>query len=87
MLLPLCAENTVAAFDKAIEMNADFIEVDVQRSKDGKLVIIHDPTVDRTTEGAGKVKDLTLKQLKRLDAGSWKGSQFKGKRFLPLRKS
>ena len=74
-------ENTVAAFDKAIEMNADFIEVDVQRSKDGKLVIIHDPTVDRTTDGAGKVKDLTLKQLKRLDAGSWKGSQFKGEKI------
>jgi glycerophosphoryl diester phosphodiesterase len=74
-------ENTLVAFDKAVEMKADYIEMDVQRSKDGKLVIIHDPTVDRTTNGIGEVKDLTYQQLKRLDAGSWKGIQFTGEKI------
>ncbi|MFB6468882.1 glycerophosphodiester phosphodiesterase [Cytobacillus sp. Hz8] len=74
-------ENTIAAFDKAVEMKADYIEIDVQRSKDGKLVIIHDTTVDRTTDGTGKVKDLTFEQLRALDAGSFKGEQFKGEKI------
>lgn len=71
-------ENTIAAFDLAVEMKADYIEIDVQRSKDGALVLIHDTTVDRTTDGTGKVGDLTLEQLRSLDAGSWKGDQYKG---------
>jgi glycerophosphoryl diester phosphodiesterase len=71
-------ENTIAAFDKAVEMKADYIEIDVQRSKDGKLVVIHDTTVDRTTDGSGKVGNLTFKELRNLDAGSWKGEQFTG---------
>ena len=77
-------ENTIAAFDKAVEMKADFIEVDVQRSKDGKLVLIHDHTVDRTTDGTGLVGDLTFKQLRNLDAGSWMGEQFKGEKIPTL---
>src|SRR3954463_10063616 len=64
-------ENTIAAFDKALDMKADYIEIDVQRSKDGKLVIIHDTTVNRTTDGTGYVKDLTFDQLESLDAGSF----------------
>ena len=71
-------ENTIAAFDLAVDMKADYIEIDVQRSKDGELVLIHDTTVDRTTDGTGKVGDLTFKQLRSLDAGSWKGEQFTG---------
>ncbi|MED4287264.1 glycerophosphodiester phosphodiesterase family protein [Priestia megaterium] len=71
-------ENTIAAFDKAVEMKADYIEIDVQRSKDGKLVVIHDTTVDRTTDGTGKVGNLTFNELRNLDAGSWKGEQFVG---------
>ncbi|MBS4190410.1 glycerophosphodiester phosphodiesterase [Bacillus sp. FJAT-49705] len=71
-------ENTIAAFDLAVEMKADYIEIDVQRSKDGELVVIHDTTVDRTTDGTGKVGDLTFEQLRNLDAGSWKGEQFAG---------
>ena len=47
-------ENTIAAYDKAVEMKADYIEIDVQRSKDGELVLIHDTTVDRTTVGLEK---------------------------------
>ncbi|ALC85419.1 glycerophosphodiester phosphodiesterase [Bacillus sp. FJAT-22090] len=71
-------ENTIAAFDLAVDMKADYIEIDVQRSKDGELVLIHDTTVDRTTDGTGKVGDLTFEQLRSLDAGSWKGEQFAG---------
>ncbi|SDN12994.1 glycerophosphoryl diester phosphodiesterase [Psychrobacillus sp. OK028] len=71
-------ENTIAAFDLAVDMKADYIEIDVQRSKDGELVVIHDTTVDRTTDGTGKVGDLTFEQLRSLDAGSWKEEQFVG---------
>src|SRR3954452_5816424 len=74
-------ENTIAAFDKALEIKTDYIEIDVQRSKDGKLVIIHDHKVDRTTNGTGYVRDLTYEQLKRLDAGSWNGPQFSGEKI------
>jgi glycerophosphoryl diester phosphodiesterase len=74
-------ENTMAAFDKARDMKADYIEIDVQRSKDGQLVIIHDTTVNRTTDGTGNVKDLTLDQLRSLDAGSFKGEQFAGEKI------
>lgn len=77
-------ENTIAAFDKAVEMKADYIEIDVQRSRDGELVIIHDTTVDRTTDGTGKVKDLTFEQLRTFDAGSFKGEQFKGEKIPTL---
>ncbi|MFT7819640.1 glycerophosphodiester phosphodiesterase [Bacillus siamensis] len=76
-------ENTFAAFDIAAEMNADFIELDVQLTKDGHIVVIHDDRVDRTTDGSGFVKDFTLKQLQSLDAGSWYGAEFKGER-IPL---
>lgn len=71
-------ENTIASFNLAVDMKADYIEIDVQRSKDGELVVIHDTTVDRTTDGMGNVGDLTFEQLRSLDAGSWKGEQFVG---------
>ncbi|UXH46213.1 glycerophosphodiester phosphodiesterase family protein [Rossellomorea vietnamensis] len=71
-------ENTIASYDLAVDMKADYIEIDVQRSKDGELVVIHDTSVDRTTDGSGKVGDLTLEEMKSLDAGSWKGEQFAG---------
>ncbi|MEH6945143.1 glycerophosphodiester phosphodiesterase [Bacillus sp. JJ722] len=74
-------ENTVAAYNLAVDMKADYIEIDVQRSKDGELVLIHDTTVERTTDGTGKVGDLTYEQLRSLDAGSWKGEQFAGEQI------
>ncbi|MFD2806867.1 glycerophosphodiester phosphodiesterase [Litchfieldia salsa] len=74
-------ENTFAAFDKAIEMDVDYLELDVQMTKDNHLVIIHDPKVNRTTNGKGFVKDLTLSQIKSLDAGSWFGEEFRGERI------
>jgi glycerophosphoryl diester phosphodiesterase len=62
-------ENTLAAFDLAVTQNANGIELDVTLSKDGVVVVIHDDTVDRTTNGQGRVRDLTLAELQALDAG------------------
>jgi glycerophosphoryl diester phosphodiesterase len=62
-------ENTIAAFQHAVDTGADWIEMDVQQTKDGELVVIHDETVDRTTDGTGRVEDLTLEQIRALDAG------------------
>lgn len=64
-------ENTLAAFKEAIRVGADGIELDVHRTLDHELVVIHDETVDRTTNGYGLVRELTLSQIKELDAGSW----------------
>ena len=61
-------ENTLEAFRLAMEMGADGFELDVHVSKDGELIVIHDETVDRTTDGTGLVRELTLEQLKALDA-------------------
>ena len=77
-------ENTIAAFKEAISLGAHMIEFDVRLSKDKKLVIIHDATVDRTTNGNGKVAELTLAELKVLDAGSWKSSEFEGEKIPTL---
>ena len=70
-------ENTIAAFREAIRLGAHMIECDVQLSKDKKMVIMHDATVDRTTNGTGNVSELSLHELKALDAGSWKDPVFK----------
>lgn len=74
-------ENTLPAFKEAINIGADGIELDVQLTKDQKLVVIHDNTVDRTTDGSGEITDFTLEELKGLDAGSWFNSAFKGERI------
>ncbi|WP_136606465.1 glycerophosphodiester phosphodiesterase [Paenibacillus dokdonensis] len=66
----ICPENTMAAFKKALEQGATGIETDVQLTKDGQMVLIHDETLERTTSGTGWVKDHTLHELKDLDAGS-----------------
>jgi glycerophosphoryl diester phosphodiesterase len=74
----------MAAFRKAVAMGATFIETDLQMSRDAHLVAIHDATVDRTTNGQGVVHDMTLSELRRLDAGSWFGSEFVGERIPTL---
>lgn len=76
-------ENTLSAFRKSVELGADGIELDIHKCKSGELVVIHDDTLERTTNGTGYVKDKTWTELKELDAGSWYGSEFKGER-LPL---
>ncbi|WP_085993968.1 glycerophosphodiester phosphodiesterase [Oceanobacillus senegalensis] len=73
-------ENTMAAFQKGFEMKADYVEIDVQMTKDGELVVIHDTTVDRTTNGTGYVGDLTLEEIRQLDAGSWFSESYAGEK-------
>lgn len=78
-------ENTMAAFHKAVKQGATWIELDVHLTKDQEIVVIHDEKVDRTTNGEGWVKDLTLKELKKLDAGKWFSKKFKGERIPTLK--
>ncbi len=77
-------ENTLAAFIAAVEAGARMVELDVQRSRDGALVVIHDDTVDRTTDGLGRVDEMTLAELKSLDAGVRFGERFRGERIPTL---
>ena len=65
----LAPEGTMAAFDQAVSLGVDVLEFDIHLTKDGHLVVIHDPTVDRTTNGTGKVNEMTLKEIQNLDAG------------------
>jgi glycerophosphoryl diester phosphodiesterase len=71
-------ENTLASFRRAMELQADWFELDCLLTKDGEVLICHDDTVDRTTNGKGKIAELTLAELKQLDAGSWFDPKFKG---------
>jgi glycerophosphoryl diester phosphodiesterase len=76
-------ENTLAAFRLAAEQEADAIELDVDLTRDGHVIVLHDATIDRTTDGHGRVVDLTLDEIRRVDAGAWKSAEFKGQR-VPL---
>lgn len=76
--------NTIPAFELAAQQGAHGIELDVHRSKDGFPVIVHDFTVDKATNGSGRVVDMTLAQLKELDTGSWFGDAFRGVRIPTL---
>src|SRR5512135_2653183 len=76
-------ENTLAAFTLAADQGADGIELDVKLTRDGSIVVMHDATVDRTTTGHGRVSDLTLSEIKALDAGSNFEPQFAQER-VPL---
>jgi glycerophosphoryl diester phosphodiesterase len=70
-------ENTIPAFEAAVALGAS-IELDVYQARDGELVVIHDNTVDRTTNGTGTIGDMTLAQIRKLDAGSWFHPRFQG---------
>lgn len=74
-------ENTLAAFRRALENGAGFIETDLHLTRDAHFVAIHDETLERTTNGSGRVQDWTLADLRKLDAGSWFGSEFAGQRI------
>src|SRR5438105_301115 len=65
-----CPENTMASFERALELGADWIELDVHLSRDSELIVIHDETLERTTNGHGLVCDHTLAELEQLDAGN-----------------
>ena len=77
-------ENTLVAFKAAMDAGVPMIELDVMLSRDRKLVVIHDETLERTTNGHGPVHDYTLEELKQLDAGSWFHSEFVGQRLPEL---
>ena len=78
-LLLHAPENTLANFRACLELQLGF-EFDVERTKDGHLVCIHDDTVDRTTNGSGKISQLTLDEIRKLDAGSWFDAKFAGEK-------
>ncbi|HIE04622.1 MAG TPA: glycerophosphodiester phosphodiesterase [Candidatus Latescibacteria bacterium] len=80
-------ENTSAALRAALRAGVSVCEVDVRVTSDGELVLMHDETVDRTTDGSGRVRELSLSQIRALDAGSWKGEGFRGERVPTLREA
>ncbi len=79
----LAPENTIAAFERALALGASAIELDVQMTADGHIVVFHDWTLERTTDGTGLLRDQSLKTLSSLDAGSWFDDGFAGSR-IPL---
>ena len=77
-------ENTFSAFDKALSLGVDQVELDVHFSEDGHIVVIHDDNLVRTTNGSGPVSAHSLAQLRSLDAGSWFGPEYAGERIRSL---
>lgn len=74
-------ENTLAAFERAVELGATFIETDLHLTRDARFVAIHDRTLERTTNGRGAVRDFTLAQLRELEAGLWYDRKYMGERI------
>jgi glycerophosphoryl diester phosphodiesterase len=77
-------ENTLAAFQKATELNVDMIEFDLQPTKDFRIIVMHDKTIDRTTNGSGRSPELTFKYVRSLDAGSWFDLEYSGTKIPTL---
>lgn len=77
-------ENTIAAFREAINIGADCVECDVHCTKDGQVVVMHDSTLNRTTNKKGTIAEMTLEEVKQADAGSWFSSLFTGERVPAL---
>lgn len=77
-------ENTIAAFERAVQLGAGFIETDLHLTRDARFVAIHDDTVNRTSNGRGRVRDHTLEELRALDVGLWYDRQFAGQRIPTL---
>jgi glycerophosphoryl diester phosphodiesterase len=77
-------EHTIAAFELALDQGADGIALDVHLTRDGQPVVIHDFTLERTTDGAGTVAAHTMREMKRLDAGAWRSRRFQGQRVQTL---
>lgn len=78
-------ENTMAAFQKAIDDMADYIELDVQLTSDGEVIVMHDSNAYRTTGVDGNIADMTYREIRRLDAGSWYSDEYKGEKVPSLR--
>jgi len=77
----IAPENTIAAFRAARDQGANWVELDVALLGDGTLVVIHDPTLDRTTTARGSLGDIARADLDNIDAGGWCGEQWKGERL------
>ena len=77
-------ENTLVAIEQACDIGALQTEIDVRKTRDGHIVVMHDEAVDRTTNGTGAVSELTLEEIRALDAGSWKGESHAGERVPTL---
>ena len=84
-LSSLYPENTLISFKEAVRLGVDMIELDVHQTKDKKLVVIHDDILDRTTEGHGRVCELTLSEIKKYSAGKWFSTSFKKERVPTLK--
>ena len=82
--LEVAPENTLASFQRALDDGVDVIEMDIRLSGDGHVVVMHDGTVDRTTNGTGLVSEMSVAQLKRLDAGAWFDARYVGERIPTL---
>ena len=82
--LGLAPENTLAAFEQAIQIGVDALEIDVRATRDGQLVVLHDPALDRTTDRQGLVRELSLAQVRQADAGSWFDPRFRNERVPTL---
>ena len=80
-------ENTLASFRRALQIGTDAVEFDVHLSKDGEVVVMHDDTVDRTTDGMGRIADMTLEEILRIDVGVRFSEEFRGERIPTLRES
>ena len=80
----LAPENTLAAVKAGLEQGVDRIEIDVHQTKDNKIVVLHDPKIDRTTNGKGYVKDLTFYEIRKYNAGSWFDTTFKDEKIPTL---
>jgi glycerophosphoryl diester phosphodiesterase len=77
-------ENTLAAFERAVALGAGFIETDLHLTRDARFVAIHDSTLERTTNGKGNVRDATLAEIRKLDAGMWFDREFMGQKVPTL---
>jgi glycerophosphoryl diester phosphodiesterase len=80
----LAPENTLAAFQHAINLGVDMIEIDVEQTSDSIVVVLHDDHVDRTTNGTGRIDSLSYAYVKELDAGSWFADEYKDERVSTL---
>jgi glycerophosphoryl diester phosphodiesterase len=80
----IAPENTLAAVQKALDAGADMVEIDVHLSKDKKVVVMHDASVIRTTEGTEDIENMTLEAIRQLDAGAWYSADYVGERVPTL---
>lgn len=78
-------ENTMVGFRSAVGLHPDMLEIDLHMTKDGEIVMMHDHNLDRTTNGKGPVREHTLAEIRELDAGSWKGEEFRGEKVPTFR--